>query len=69
MEFLGALESNMGLANQLSWYECITGDWRFVLKYLERIEAIRPEDVKNAAKKYLTASNRTVATLVTEKLE
>jgi predicted Zn-dependent peptidase len=69
MEFLEALESNMGLANQLSWFECVTGDWRFVLEYLERIEAINPEDVRNAAKKYLTPSNRTVATLVTEKPE
>ncbi len=46
----------------LGQYE-ILGDWRLIDRYVPAINAVTADDVQRVAKKYLTASNRTVATL------
>jgi predicted Zn-dependent peptidase len=58
------LESNLGLALQLADSESALGDWRETFLLGGRLRAVRPEDVQRVAARYLTASNRTVATLV-----
>jgi predicted Zn-dependent peptidase len=58
------LESNLGLALQLADSESALGDWRETFLLGGRLRAVRPEDVQRVAQRYLTASNRTVATLV-----
>lgn len=63
-EFIRGLSSNSGLASQLSYYEIITGDYRYMTRYVEMIEKIAPKDIQEAAKKYFTEENRTVAVLV-----
>ena len=63
-EFIRGLSSNSGLASQLSYYEIITGDYRYMTRYVEMIEKIAPRDIQEAAKKYFTEENRTVAVLV-----
>jgi len=65
--FIRRLRSNSGLAYYLSDYESITGDWRYMIRYMDEIRKITPEDVMEAAKKYLVKTNRTVATLVSKK--
>ncbi len=62
-DFIRDLSSNSGLASRLSYYEIITGDYRYLTGYIERIEKVTPKDVMAAATKYLTEENRTVAVL------
>ena len=63
-EFIRDLSSNSGLASRLSYYEIITGDYRYMTRYVEMIEKVTPKDIMAAAKKYLIEENRTVAVLV-----
>ena len=65
--FIRKLRSNSGLAYYLSDYESITGDWRYMIRYMDEIKKITPADVMEVAKKYLVKTNRTVATLVSTK--
>ncbi|MFQ5432375.1 MAG: M16 family metallopeptidase [Nitrospinota bacterium] len=67
--YIRKLRSNSGLAYYLSDYESITGDWRYMVRYLDEIRKITPADVMEAAKKYLVKTNRTVATLVPKKTD
>lgn len=62
-EFIRDLSSNSGMASRLSYYEIITGDYRYMTRYVEMIEKVAPKDIMAAAKKYLTEENRTVAVL------
>jgi predicted Zn-dependent peptidase len=62
--FIRSLASNAGLAAQLSYYQCLAGDWRYIEKHHEVIGRITPDDVSRVAKRYLAERNRTVATLV-----
>ena len=59
------LDSNSGLAEQLSFYEVVTGDWRNLFKQLDKIEEVTAEDVQRVAKEYFTTKNRTVGVIVT----
>jgi zinc protease len=43
------------------------GDWRLMGRYLEGIGKVTPEDVMNAARKYLNEDNRTVGILIPTK--
>ena len=47
-------------------FETFQGDWRKVNGYAATVEAVTAEDVKRVASAYLTARNRTVATLIPE---
>ncbi len=58
------LQSNLGLAFQLAESESLYGDWRETFRFAERLRAVTPEDVKGVVRRYFTAENRTVATLV-----
>jgi predicted Zn-dependent peptidase len=62
-EFIRDLSSNSGLSSRLSYYEIITGDYRYLTRYIQMIEKVTPKDVMAVAKKYLTEENRTVAVL------
>ena len=59
------LGSNSGLALQLARYQAITGNWRNLFKDLDRIDAVRAEDIQRVAKEYFVAKNRTVAAIKT----
>lgn len=49
-------------AMMLGQYE-MTGDWKRIDAYLPAVEAVTADDVRNAARTYLTTDNRTVGTL------
>lgn len=66
-DYFRELKTIANKANFIGNFETFQGDWREVNRYAAGIEAVTAEDVKRVAEKYLTARNRTVATLIPEK--
>jgi zinc protease len=58
-----------GRANLLGSYEVFEGDYTKLFTAGQEIEAVSAADVARVARRYFTANNRTVATLVPEKPE
>ena len=65
-ELIRGLDSNMGLAKSLAQAEGQWGDWRRVFTYLDRVEEVTPEDVREAADTYIRDENMSVGKLVHE---
>jgi len=63
--FVRGLQSNMGLARQLSYYQGKHGDWREMFKQLDAIEAVTVDDVQRVAAEIFVPNNRTVAYIET----
>jgi predicted Zn-dependent peptidase len=63
VDYIRHLNSNSGLASVLSYFEVLTGDFRYLSNYIQVIEKITPADIMQAARKYLQKDNRTVASL------
>ena len=61
-----SLQSNSGLASQLTYFEAIAGDWNYLVEIRDRMAKITQEDIQRVAKEYLVKKNRVVATLVKE---
>ncbi|MHC4694345.1 MAG: M16 family metallopeptidase [Planctomycetota bacterium] len=59
------LDSNSGLAEQITFYEVVTGDWRNLFKQLDKIDRVTAEDIQRVAKEYFTKKNRTVGVIET----
>ena len=59
------MDSNSGLATELTFYEVVTGDWRNLFKQLDKIEQVTAADVQRVAKTYFTKKNRTVGVIET----
>ena len=59
------LDSNSGLAAQLTFYEVVTGDWRNLFKQLDKIEKVTAEDIQRVANEYFTTKNRSVGIIRT----
>ena len=57
------MESNEGIGMNLALSNQIIGDWKFDWDLAEKLRKVTPEQVSEAARKYLTRSNRTVAFL------
>lgn len=54
------LNSNEGMAFQLTTYEALTGSWKNLFKQLDEINAVTAEDIKRVANEYFARKNRTV---------
>ena len=67
--FLMGLNSNSGLANQLTYFQTIAGDWRYILNHRRILGTVTPEEIREVARKYLTPENRTVAELLRPKTD
>ncbi len=65
MHFIESIDSNMGLAMQLAFYQNLQGDWRSMFKALDRIDAVTPEDIMRVAKQTFVKNNRTVGMIET----
>jgi predicted Zn-dependent peptidase len=61
-----SLDDNQGLANQLSTYQAVFGDWRELFRYLDKIDKVTKADIKRVANETLKESNRTVGMIVTQ---
>ncbi len=64
--FIFSQDSLYMQAMKIGMFELL-GDWRLMEKYLGEIRKVTPEEVQQAAKKYLTENNRTVGVLVPTK--
>src|SRR3989339_15438 len=67
-DFIRGLDSNAGLAGMLSYYEALLGDYHYLTGYTAAIDKITPDDIRAAARTYLTRENRTVASGVRKPL-
>lgn len=63
-DLVRSLRSNSGLAAQLSLYQAVAGDWRYILTSRDKVAKVTAADVQRVATQYFTKSNRTVAVLV-----
>jgi predicted Zn-dependent peptidase len=68
-DFIRSLNSNTGLAFQLTNSDAVTGSWKFILTLKEERKKVTTEDILRVAQKYFSKANRTVATLVKTKTE
>jgi predicted Zn-dependent peptidase len=66
---LRSMRSNQGLANNLSDYQTIFGDWRELFRYIDRLDKVTKDDIQRVAKETFQPTNRTVAMIVTETAE
>ncbi len=57
-------ETVQGRASSLGYFEALWGDARKEKEYLEGIRKVRPEEVREAARRYLSIKNLTLALLV-----
>jgi predicted Zn-dependent peptidase len=60
---LNTLQTNSGMATTLAYNQTVFGDWRYLLRFQERIHDVTPQDVQAFARKYLTDDNKTIAVL------
>ena len=56
--FLDRMRSNEALAGTLATLEVQVG-WRYLINYLEEIEAVTPEAIRRVTRKYIRTENRT----------
>jgi predicted Zn-dependent peptidase len=56
-DFLDRMRSNESLAGTLATLEVQVG-WRYLANYLEHIDAVTPEDIREAARKYIRLDNQ-----------
>ena len=64
-DLIRQLDSNSGLAGQLTFYEVMTGDWRNLFKQLDQIDQVTAEDIQRVARTYFTTKNKTVGIIQT----
>ncbi len=62
-DFLDRMRSNESLAGTLATLEVQFG-WRYMTHYLERLDAVTPEDIREAAKKYIRKNNQTTVYVI-----
>jgi predicted Zn-dependent peptidase len=63
------LDSNSGMASQLTWYYVNYGNWKKLFTALDDINKVTADDVQRVARKYFIEASRTVAYTVEPKEE
>jgi zinc protease len=69
VEFYREMRTINGRANTIGTYEVFMGDYNKLFDAAKSYSAVTKEDVQRVAKKYFSANNRTVATLLPESPE
>ena len=64
-DLIRSMDSNMGMAAQLSEYYTLFGDWKDLFKSVELIEKVTKADIKRVASATFVETNRTVGMLET----
>ena len=63
---IAQLGSNAGMALQLAQDEALWGDWRELFRSIDKINAVKAEDIQRVARETFRKSNRTIALLEPE---
>jgi len=66
-DFIRSQDTNEGLAGQLSYFEALLGDHRYLLDYAHQIASVTAPEISAAAKKYLHRDNRTLAIMTKDR--
>ncbi len=64
---INSLASNTAVGGELAKWQMLTGDWRNLFRFLDKMAAIKPEDIQRIAKSTFVEKNRTVGYLEPEK--
>ena len=62
-DFLRSVNNNASLADGLSYYELLTGNWEDMFLSYDRLNQITKEDIQKVAKKYFQKSNSVIGFL------
>ena len=62
-DFSRQIATNSGLAETLSFFEAVAGDWRYLADHRRQIESITAAEVQRVARTYFVPENRTVVYL------
>ena len=65
-DILRSMESNLGMAQELAYYEVIGGSWRHIFSDVKEMARITPEEIKEVACRYLVRENMTEARLISK---
>lgn len=57
------IDTNLGIARLVSYYQTITGNWRYIVTYSDRLRTIRCADIKRVLDTYCKKEWATVAVL------
>ena len=63
-DFLRERRSNMGLAQSLTYWHFIGGDWRLAEGWRDELLSVTPKEIMEAASTYYVSTNRTVGEIV-----
>jgi predicted Zn-dependent peptidase len=63
-EFIKGLNSNEGLASQLSYFQVICDNWKYLEQHMDVIHRITAADIQRVSQHYFVERNRTIAELV-----
>lgn len=61
--FIFMLDNNGGIAGQLSYFQTVFRDWRYIADYIENLNRLTSEDIRSAFDKFVRDNYRTVAVL------
>jgi predicted Zn-dependent peptidase len=62
-DFIDRMRSNESLAGTLATLEVQVG-WHYLMNYLEKLDAVTPEDIRRVANKYIQTENKTSAYVI-----
>jgi predicted Zn-dependent peptidase len=65
-DLIRQLDSDSGMASQLTWYQANYGDWRKMFTGLDDIDRVTAADVQRVMRKYFVKEHRTVAYTVSK---
>ena len=63
MDIITGLKERRGLAEEIAIYYTLTGDWRNLFRYIERIEKLTASDIKEVMERYIRIDTRIVGTV------
>jgi predicted Zn-dependent peptidase len=65
--FIFMLDNNDGIAGQLSYFQTVFRDWRYIANYLDNLNKVSVGDIHISYDKYIRDNNKTVAVLLDDR--
>jgi predicted Zn-dependent peptidase len=65
-ELLATLGNNTAIGREMAKWQALTGDWRNLFRFLDKLAAVTPQDVQRIAKSTFVEKNQTVGYLEPE---